>query len=251
MPLQEGEFAITRDSSGVELWVTQMGPYANMNSAFIDRENNIVAIVDPYDGKGWIEALETDDLFPTHILLTHTHRDHTAGVKKIRDNFPEIEVWGHIESVSPSLLGRIIFRKTDFTHTWNQIPNETIEWCCGKIQLRVTHAPGHAPGHVTFHGHGVYVAGDLLFTMRSGRVDLPGSDPQAQWRSLARAKSILQQLPPNWRLIPGHRYDWIDGTSPDWVTIKEALKHNLSLNAKDIESFDDLPYNRFDDDLSA
>ena len=120
MPLQEGEFAITRDSSGVELWVTQMGPYANMNSAFIDRENNIVAIVDPYDGAGWIEALETDGLFPTHILLTHTHRDHTAGVKKIRDNFPEIEVWGHIESVSPSLLGRIIFRKTDFTHTWNQ-----------------------------------------------------------------------------------------------------------------------------------
>ena len=100
------------------------------------------------------------------------------------------------------------------------------------------------------HGHQVYVAGDLLFTMRSGRVDLPGSDPAAQWRSLAMAKTVLQTLPKDWRLIPGHRYDWIDGTTPDWVTIEEALKHNLSLNAPDIDAFDALPFNRFDDELA-
>ena len=251
MGLKEGEFDKTRIEHGVEIWVTQMGPYANMNTAFIDRDRQIVAIVDPFDGEGWITALRAEDLAPTHILLTHTHRDHTAGVKAIRKAHPDIKVWGHEESVSPSLFGRIIFRKTDFTHVWNHAPNEVVNWKCGSIELSVIHSPGHAPGHVTLHGHGVYVAGDLLFTMRSGRVDLPGSDPSAQWRSLAFAKSVLKTLPPDWRLIPGHRYDWVDGSTPDWVSVEQALNHNLSLNAPDIESFDALAFNRFDDDLAA
>ena len=251
MVLPSGEFDVSVGDDGVEVWVTQMGPWANMNTAFIDRENKVATVIDPYDGSGWIDALKAEGLEPTHILLTHTHKDHTAGVKAIRNAYPKIEVWGHEESVSPNLLGRIFFRRTDFTHIWSHAPNEIITWKCGHIELTVIHSPGHAPGHVTLHGHRVYVAGDLLFTMRSGRVDLPGSDPAAQWRSLAKAKSVLQNLPKDWRLIPGHRYDWIDGSTPDWVTIEEVLKHNLSLNAPDIDAFDALPFNRFDDELSA
>ena len=247
MALTEGEFAVSYGDDNIEVWVTQMGSWANMNTAFIDRKNGVVALVDPFDAQGWLRALADENLTPTHILLTHTHKDHTVGVKAIRKAHPEIEVWGHVESVSPSLIGRILFRRTDFTHVWDHDPDAGIVWECGDIQLMVTHSPGHSPGHVTFHGHGVYVAGDLLFTMRSGRVDLPGSDPVAQWRSLATAKSILQNLPSDWRLIPGHRYDWIDGSTPDWVTLEQALKHNISLNAPDIETFDALPFNRFDD----
>ncbi len=251
MVLGKGEFDVSCGDDNVEVWVTQMGPWANMNTAFVDRKNGIVAVIDPYDGNGWLKALAAEKLEPTHILLTHTHKDHTAGVNSIRKAHPEIEVWGHEESVSPSLLGRIFFRRTDFTHIWNHEPDGEVIWECGAIHLTVIHSPGHSPGHVTMHGHGVYVAGDLLFTMRSGRVDLPGSDPEAQWRSLARAKSVLQNLPSSWRLIPGHRYDWIDGSTPDWVTIEQALEHNLSLNAPNIEIFDALPFNRFDDELST
>jgi len=250
MPPHLDEYSIFVRDDGIEIWVTQMGPFANMNIAFIDRENGIVVLVDPYDGKQWSESLKKSLLEPTHIILTHTHRDHTAGVNFLSKKHPEIEVWGHEESVSPSLFGRIIFRKTDFSNIWTHAPNQSVEWRVGKICLQVTHSPGHAPGHVTFHGHGLYVAGDLLFTMRSGRVDLPGSDPITQWSSLRHAKKLLQSLPQDWRLIPGHRYDWIDGTTPDWVTIEQVLAHNIALNAPDIESFDALPFNRFDDDLA-
>ena len=100
----------------------------------------------------------------------------------------------------------------------------------------MTHSPGHAPGHVTIHGHGVYHAGDLLFTAHSGRVDLPGSDPAAQWDSVLYARDLLRNLPKNWRLIPGHRYDWIDGTTPDWVSIEDALEYNYSLNSPVLNS---------------
>ena len=249
--LGKGEFDRAVGEDGVEVWVTQMGPYANMNTAFIDRQSGVVAIVDPFDAKGWLSALADEGLKPTHILLTHTHRDHTTGVGKIQRAIPEIEVWGHDESVSPNLLGMVFFRKVNLTHRWNHPPDTAVEWSCGAISLQVIHSPGHAPGHVTLHGHGVYHAGDLLFTARSGRVDLPGGAPLALWESVLFARTILRSLPLDWRLIPGHRYDWIDGTTPDWVSIEQALAHNYALNARELEEFDRLPFLRFDDDLAA
>ena len=102
MALGEGEFDVAEGGDGIEVWVTQMGPWANMNTAFIDRENGVVAVIDPYDGKGWIKALISEGLEPTHILLTHTHKDHTAGVKAIRNKYPQIEVWGCLLYTSPS-----------------------------------------------------------------------------------------------------------------------------------------------------
>ena len=69
----------------------------------------------------------------------------------------------------------------------------------------------------------------MLFTAHSGRVDLPGSDPNAQINSLKFANDLLNTLPSDWRLVPGHRYEWIDGTTPDWVTIKDVLEQNYSL----------------------
>ena len=44
--LEEGEFDKTVSENGIEVWVTQMGDYMNMNTAFIDRENEVVAIID-------------------------------------------------------------------------------------------------------------------------------------------------------------------------------------------------------------
>ena len=83
---------------------------------------------------------------------------------------------------------------------------------------------------MTIHGHGVYHAGDLLFVRSAGRVDLPGGNPGAQQRSLIKAKAVLSSLDPNWRLIPGHRYDSYGGKTPDWISVGEALVHNYFLS---------------------
>lgn len=234
--LGEGEFDIQVRDDGVEVWVTQMGNYMNMNTAWVNRSTGTVAITDPFDSKRWVSALKKEGLRPTHLLYTHTHRDHVEGYADMIELIPEIEVWGHSDANLSGLLAYAVFKKVDFTNEWNNGPNTTIEWSVGGISLSVTHSPGHAPGHVTIHGHGVYHAGDLLFTAHSGRVDLPGSDPGAQWDSVLYARNLLRNLPRNWRLIPGHRYDWIDGTTPDWVSIEDALEHNYSLNSPVLNS---------------
>jgi len=234
--LGEGEFDIQIRDDGVEVWVTQMGNYMNMNTAWVNRSTGTVAITDPFDSKRWVSALKKEGLRPTHLLYTHTHRDHVEGYADMIELIPEIEVWGHSDANLSGLLAYAVFKKVDFTNEWNNGPNTTIEWSVGGISLSVTHSPGHAPGHVTIHGHGVYHAGDLLFTAHSGRVDLPGSDPGAQWDSVLYARNLLRNLPRNWRLIPGHRYDWIDGTTPDWVSIEDALENNYSLNSPVLNS---------------
>jgi glyoxylase-like metal-dependent hydrolase (beta-lactamase superfamily II) len=234
--LGEGEFDIQVRDDGVEVWVTQMGNYMNMNTAWVNRSTGTVAITDPFDSKRWVSALKKEGLRPTHLLYTHTHRDHVEGYADMIELIPEIEVWGHSDANLSGLLAYAVFKKVNFTNEWNNGPNTTIEWSVGGISLSVTHSPGHAPGHVTIHGHGVYHAGDLLFTAHSGRVDLPGSDPGAQWDSVLYARNLLRNLPRNWRLIPGHRYDWIDGTTPDWVSIEDALEHNYSLNSPVLNS---------------
>ena len=47
--LADGEFDKQVGNDGVDVWVTQMGDYMNMNTAFVDKKNGIVAIVDPFD----------------------------------------------------------------------------------------------------------------------------------------------------------------------------------------------------------
>ena len=56
--LTKGEFAIDIRDDGVEVWITQMGDFMNMNTAFIDREAKIVVIIDPFDSNLWISELK-------------------------------------------------------------------------------------------------------------------------------------------------------------------------------------------------
>ena len=249
--LADGEFDIRDGGDGIEVWVTQMGDYMNMNTAWIDRASGTVAVVDPFDSARWVEALAAEGLRPTHLLYTHTHRDHTAGYDEMMKLVPEVDVWGHREAIHKSLMGRFVFGKISLSKEWTHPPNSTVEWSAGGITLGITNSPGHAPGHVTIHGYGVYHAGDLLFTAASGRVDLPGSDPTAQWHSVLYARGLLRALPPDWRLIPGHRYDWVDGSTPDWVSLADALACNYALNARELEMFEALPFQKFDDDIAA
>ena len=138
--LEEGEFDKSVVEDGIEVWVTQMGDYMNMNTAFVDRKNEIVAIVDPFDSIGWSEELKREGLSPTHLLYTHTHRDHVVGYSSMIELYPDVEVWGHEDARVPDLINHIVFEKVDFTRTWRNAPNTSVEWRAGSISLEVIHS---------------------------------------------------------------------------------------------------------------
>jgi glyoxylase-like metal-dependent hydrolase (beta-lactamase superfamily II) len=70
----------------------------------------------------------------------------------------------------------------------------------GELRFTVMQVPGHAPGLVSFNGHGVALAGDLLFAGSIGRTDLPLSDPFAMDASLERIATLAEETV----VYPGH-----------------------------------------------
>jgi glyoxylase-like metal-dependent hydrolase (beta-lactamase superfamily II) len=84
----------------------------------------------------------------------------------------------------------------------------------GPVHVRLLHTPGHTPGSQCFLVEeagqpGRLVSGDTLFLGACGRVDLPGSDPEAMYRSL---NQTLKALPDETLVFPGHLYSEPSGT---------------------------------------
>ena len=109
---------------------------------------------------------------------------------------------------------------------------DTIE--LGGITIRLIHTPGHTPGSQCFlveeagqPGH--LVSGDTLFLGSCGRVDLPGSDPEAMYHSL---NTTLKKLPDETLLFPGHLYS-PEGQS----TMGEQKATNPMLRVTSLEMF--------------
>ena len=73
------------------------------------------------------------------------------------------------------------------------------------------------------------VSGDTLFLGSCGRVDLPGSDPEAMYQSL---QGTLKKLPDETLLFPGHLYS-ADAQS----TMGEQKQTNPFLRVTSLENF--------------
>lgn len=74
--------------------------------------------------------------------------------------------------------------------------------CVTDVEITALATPGHTGGSTCFSlpGEGRLSSGDVLFAGNFGRVDLPGADPDAMVRSLAR----LAPRPAETLVFPGH-----------------------------------------------
>ncbi len=72
----------------------------------------------------------------------------------------------------------------------------------GALSFKVLETPGHSPGGISLYleKEKVIFTGDTLFKETYGRVDLPGSSPEAMVFSLQK----LLALPHETKVYPGH-----------------------------------------------
>lgn len=144
------------------------------NAYFV--EGSTPALVDTGTGFDIIEAIEDRTLSaPEHVVLTHTHPDHTGNVDALIAEY-DVPVYGHtteVQAVTESLAD-----------------GESI--ALGDHRYTVWFTPGHAPDHLCLYSETAHTlfSGDLIFPNGGvGRTDLPGCDHDRLVESIRRVRA--------------------------------------------------------------
>lgn len=179
----------------------EIGNYRNFVYLLLDWKTRKAAIVDPqFDLTLPEEALQQNGFELISILLTHTHRDHTAGVPEILKRNPNIPLFCHRDE-----LHRLDTQIMNRANIKTVRDGDTLS--VGEINIRVIHTPGHTLGECCYfieHSSPIpyLLTGDTVFIRDCGRTDLDTGSTQQMFQSLQRIK----KLPHHSVILPGHHY---------------------------------------------
>ena len=146
------------------------------------------AAVDAGDATAYLDALETKGWELSHLLITHHHGDHTAGLAEIK-NQTGCTVIGP-EQLSQPISGL------------DKMVGDGDKFEFAGVGVEVLHTPGHTTDMMNFYfpSENIIFTGDTLFTLGCGRV-FEGTKTM-MWQSLQK----LMQLPPATIGYSSHEY---------------------------------------------
>lgn len=183
-------------------------------------DSNDVVVIDPGEVAPVIEALDTADLRPVAVFITHHHGDHVGGLKDFCDLHPGIPVHGPADETIGGVTERL--REGD------RVRIDSLD-----TTFEVIDTPGHTSGHISFVGGSVLVCGDTLFAGGCGRV-FEGT-PEQMHASLQK----LASLPEETLGCCGHEYTvanltFAEAVEPGNHAIRERLERARSARAADL-----------------
>ena len=184
----------------------------------IDDESKMCVIVDPacetsFEDAQLLQYIEAEGLTVKHILLTHAHVDHIAGLRQVCEHF-KLPVTMHAEGrrllrqaeAYGSIMGFAVDNMDDLEI--NEINDgDVIELSTLhsplSTQIECRYVPGHCPGSMCFvvAEDKAVLTGDALFHFSIGRTDLPGGDYPTL---IEKIKTRILTLPDDYIVLPGH-----------------------------------------------
>lgn len=177
----------------------EIGNYKNFVYLLLDWVERKAAVVDPQsDLTPILEALNQFDFEVTHLLITHSHFDHIAGVPGLMKALPTPKLYIH-----PKDSSRLDSLQLDSKRISLLQQGEKIR--VGALSVDVMHTPGHSAGECCYFVDGkvpYLFTGDTVFIRDCGRTDLDSGSNDDMFESLQK----IRQLPENTVLLPGHHY---------------------------------------------
>ena len=178
----------------------------------VDEGTKQCAIVDPaceasFEDAQLTQYIEQEGLQVTHILLTHAHVDHIAGLRQCCEHYglpvtmhaegrkllKQAEAYGSVMGFAVDNMGDLDVMEI----------NDDDVLKVGETEIECRYVPGHCPGSMCFvlHGEKAVITGDALFHFSIGRTDLPGGDYPTL---IEKLKTRILTLPDDYRVLPGH-----------------------------------------------
>jgi hydroxyacylglutathione hydrolase len=157
-----------------------------------DPEQKTGVLIDGNDELGpLLERAERDGIEITHVLVTHPHGDHVAGLAEARARLGSPPLVAH-EACAAELDEEVEIILGD---------GEALD--AGGLHVEAIFTPGHAAGHLAFlvDGTDVFTA-DVLFKGTVGGTMAPGASGFAD---LQASVMRLMELHPETTVHPGHR----------------------------------------------
>lgn len=158
-----------------------------------DPESGVGVLIDGNDDLDpLLERAARDGIEITHILVTHPHADHVAGLEEARERLGGPPLVAH-EAAAAEMGAEVAQTLAD---------GERLR--AGGLEIEALFTPGHAAGHLAYlvGGADVFTA-DVLFKGTVGGTMAPGASGLADLRSSVMDR--LMKLPPGTRVHPGHR----------------------------------------------
>jgi glyoxylase-like metal-dependent hydrolase (beta-lactamase superfamily II) len=138
-----------------------------------------------------LERIGAEGIEITHVLVTHPHGDHVAGLAEARAQLGNPPLVAH-EACAAELDQEVEITLGD---------GEKLQ--AGALEVEALFTPGHAAGHLAFliDGTDVFTA-DVLFKGTVGGTMAPGASGFAD---LKASVMRLMELPPQTNVHPGHK----------------------------------------------
>ncbi|MEW5692532.1 MAG: MBL fold metallo-hydrolase [Candidatus Hydrogenedentota bacterium] len=175
----------------------QLGPMENWVYIIGCQEVKDGAVIDPgWESNRILEIIYDNKLKLKYILNTHSHFDHTAENRIIKNATGALIAIGENEpeiSPPPDILLK---------------DNQVI--LLGSLKIKTIYTPGHTSGGVCYYVDNKLFTGDTIFAGGEvGRTDLPGGSDEKLITSIRK----ISKLPDDTLIYSGHNYSGVSYTT--------------------------------------